>query len=223
MRIRAVLDVVLVVLLPAGAGSGFGCGTLTNLESPRTLAPGRWTVELEGRAIGTRSAVVNDDQTPHAISVHAGIRDGFELGARGGFARPELLAKWRLGGTGSGDLAVALSQSLGAWRFTSAVPQWQVYGRTALPIGIPIGPSDLIFTPKLHLAWGRADAGLWGVTAIPAVSAGWMWRGWRWVAIVPELTFGYSLLTVGTGGSVVGGGSVYEAGLGIIVGGVEGF
>lgn len=76
--------------------AGSGCGTLTNLESPRTLAPGRWTVELEGRAIHTRSEVGSDGQTPHAVSVHAGIRDGFELGARGGFARPELLAKWRL-------------------------------------------------------------------------------------------------------------------------------
>src|SRR3954467_7731206 len=86
----------LAVAVMAGVLSlaGTGCGTLTNLESPRTLAPGRWTVELEGRTIGTRSEVVDDDQTPHAVSVHAGIRDGFELGARGGFARPELLAKW---------------------------------------------------------------------------------------------------------------------------------
>src|SRR6185369_15520688 len=96
--------VLLMVLLAS-------CGTLTNLESPRTLAPGRWTVELEGRTIRTRSEVVNDDQTPHGVSVHAGIRDGFELGARGGFARPELLAKWRLLGTDAGGgLAVALSQ-----------------------------------------------------------------------------------------------------------------
>jgi len=201
-----------------------GCGTLTNLESPRTLAPGRWTVELEGRTIRTRSEVVNDDQTPHAVSVHAGLRDGFELGARGGFARPELLAKWRLvGSEPGGGLAVALSQSLGAWRFGPTIPQWQVYARTAVPIGIPFGPSDVIITPKLHLAYGHADAGLWGLTSIPALSAGWMWRGWRWVAVVPELTFGYSLLTVGTGGSVFGGGYVYEAGLGVILGGAEGF
>jgi len=49
---------LLAVLCAACAGSG--CGTLTNLESPRTLAPGRWTVELEGRAVATRSDEVND-------------------------------------------------------------------------------------------------------------------------------------------------------------------
>jgi hypothetical protein len=199
------------------------CGTLTNLESPRTLAPGRWTVELEGRAIRTRSDVGSDGQTPDAVSVHAGVRDGFELGARGGFARPELLAKWRLAGGDPGGVAVARSQSLGAWRFGPNLPQWQVYARTAVPIGFPLGPSDVLVTPKLHLAYGHADAGLWGLTAIPALSAGWMWRGWRWVAVVPELTFGYSLITAGTGGWIAGGGYVYEAGLGIILGGAEGF
>src|SRR4051812_9013441 len=74
----------LAVAVMAGVLSlaGTGCGTLTNLESPRTLAPGRWTVELEGRAISTRSEVVRDDQTPDAVSVHVGIREGFAVDAR---------------------------------------------------------------------------------------------------------------------------------------------
>ncbi|HVE82782.1 MAG TPA: hypothetical protein VND93_08030, partial [Myxococcales bacterium] len=120
-------------LVAALCVTGAGCGTLTNLESPRTLAPGRWTVELEGRAIATRSAVVNDEQTPHAVSVHLGLGDGFEVGARAGFARPELLAKWRLGSAdpGPGGLAVALSQSLGAWHFGTTIPQWLISSRTS--------------------------------------------------------------------------------------------
>ena len=193
--------------------SSSGCGTISNLETARTLRKGQWQVAVEGRFIASGAEGQGETQRTVDLAVRRGMTDDFELGLRAGFGRPELFGKLRLRDGSSGGPHVALSQTLGLWRWTAGVSHWQFWSRTALPIGFSFGENELVLSPQLHVAAGRGDLGLWGLALYPTLSVGFSWRLWKWLGVMPQLSAGYPLYTVATQGPTVGGGFILEAAL----------
>lgn len=198
------------------------CATLTNFESARTLEPGKWQVAAEGRLLLTRSTSSGDTNAFPAVAVRHGVTKHFELGLRAGMSRPEIFGKWQLV---DGAVAIALSQSLGVWRwiYSTGNSHTQAWSRTALPIGVPVGPSELVISPMLHLAFGGSDSGASGFAFVPGASVGFLWRPLWWLGVMPQLSAGFAAVSVASREVVIGGGGVFEGGLAVIVGGREGF
>ncbi len=201
------------------------CATLSNFESARTLEPGKWQIALEGRYLFTRSAVGGDSNLWGAAAVRRGMTKHFELGLRAGMSRPEIFGKWQLLDGGPGALAISLSQTVGVWRwvYSTGNSHTQGWSRTALPIGVPVGDSELVVAPQLHFAVGGSDSGVAAVSFVPSVSVGFVWRPVWWLGVMPQLSAGFAAVNLTSRETVLGGGGVYEGGLALVFGGREGF
>jgi hypothetical protein len=201
-----------------------GCATLSNFESARTLEPGKWQLGVEGRYLATTSKLGGESNVWPSAVVRRGMTKHFELGLRAG-GRPEVFGKVQLLDTGPDGVAISLSQTLGVWRWTyfTGNSHTQGWSRTALPIGVPLGSSELVVAPQVHLAFGGSDSGASGFALLPSLSVGFVWRPLWWLGVMPQVSVGYSAVSVASREVFLGGGVALEGGVAVLFGGREGF
>jgi hypothetical protein len=199
-----------------------GCAGLLSFQSARPLPVGTFQVALEPSYLVTRAKTSSETQLLPAFSVRYGATRNLEVGARTGPGiRPELMAKLTLKDAPH-RVAVAVATTLGAWRYNDNLSRnFRVYSQPALLVSVPIGRlSELTLAEKLDITGaGDVDTGAWALVFTEAISLGWALRPASWFGVMPEVAMGYSLLHVGTGGPVVGGGFAFQAGIGLLFGG----
>jgi len=215
---KAASGAALIVL-----GMTTGCAGLLSFQSARPLPAGTFQVALEPSYLVSRAKTSGETQLLPALSVRYGATRRLEVGARAGLGiRPELMAKLSLQDAPPHRAAVAVATTLGAWWYDgSGTRNIRVYSQPALLLSLPTGRrTELTIGEKLDVTWARdVDTGAWGIAFTPAISLGWALRPASWFAVMPEVVMGYSLLHVGTGGPVVGGGFLLQGGIGLLFGG----
>jgi hypothetical protein len=144
-----------------------GCLSVASFQTADTNGRGNLQMSLEGSRFGLRSGNDNVHLGVPVFNVAGryGVTDDLDVGARVGMSGMEFMAKKRLFGK-PGELSVALAPSVGGFPLGSTS---LLMGQLPVLIGIPLGPHQLVLSPKLQF-YQVSDSDSSETTASGAVS-----------------------------------------------------
>ncbi|OGQ24330.1 MAG: hypothetical protein A2138_17165 [Deltaproteobacteria bacterium RBG_16_71_12] len=217
--------------------AGAGCASVLSFEGVRPMKANALAVSLEPSAIGTTAYQGGNEQLYAAACVRYGVTDDITVGLRAGYnTRPELLARFQLLRPDQGLLSLALVPTLGALYTPDAFgDSVRAYSQSTVVLGIgddwlvsPVMTVKLDVTGGVSLASGGESssptrAGKVAVALTPIATLGAVVRVTDWLALLPEIGGGFGSLYAGHGGPLLSQGAVYQAGLGVLIGGERGF
>jgi hypothetical protein len=198
-----------------------GCrGNLGTFQPARVMPAGGFAVGIEGSGIGAISDEGSKLEGTFAVVGRYAINDRFEIGARIGSTRPEIMAKFRLDQGKPNATAISFAPSVGAFVATATgIFAINTYGQLPILIGIPVGRHEFVFSGALHLAHAvDIETKIWGFALSPGLSVGFVAQPAPWISIIPNLALAMPLLHAGPTGVGSNDTVAYQLGLAIIAG-----
>ncbi len=198
-----------------------GCrGNLATFQPARIMPAKGFAVGVEGSGIGAISDEGSKLEGTFAVVGRYAINDRFEIGARVGSTRPEIMAKFRLDQGKPNATAISFAPSLGAFVATATgIFAINTYGQLPILVGIPVGRHELVFSGALHFAHAvDVETKVWGFALSPGVSVGFVAQPAASISIIPNLALAMPLLHAGPTGVGSNDTVAYQLGLAIVAG-----
>ena len=215
------------LVLALGALLG-GCVTVGNFQRAETLGKGGWEVGIESSAYGLPAPEGSQVVPMLGISVRGGVTRRFDLGGRVSSGAAELQGKVQLTPPrGDGPVIVSLAPTVGGSGIGfGGYSVGLVYGQLPVLVGIPIGESELTFSPKFVVATAFSGSDeLSGTATRLGVGAGvgFAARVTKKLTLVPEVSALPKGRVIGSAAvadevDLMSNTLVYQAGLGILIG-----
>lgn len=216
---------IALLLLAALAG---GCVTVGNFQRAETLGKGGWEVGIESSAYGLPSPEGSQIVPMLGISVRGGVTPRFDLGGRVSSGAAELQGKVQLTKPrGDGPVIVSLAPAVGGSGVGfGGYSVGLIYGELPVLIGVPLGESELTFSPKFVTATAFSGSDELSGTATRlgvGGGVGFAARVTKKLTLLPEVSVLPQGWVIGSQAvadevDLMDNTLVYQAGLGILIG-----